>query len=47
MFRNMRRSRQELDQKACEDILNRGTSGVLAVLGDEDYPYAVPLSFFY
>ena len=47
MFRNMRRSRQELDQKACEDILNRGTSGVLAVLGDEDYPYAVPLSYYY
>ena len=47
MFRSMRRSRQELGQKACEDILNRGTSGVLAVLGDEDYPYAVPLSYYY
>lgn len=29
------------------EVLNKATSGVLAVLGDEDYPYAVPLSFVY
>lgn len=28
-------------------VLMRGTSGVLAVLEDDDYPYAVPLSYAY
>ena len=45
MFREMRRKRQELPPNLCEEILRRGTSGVLAVLGDEGYPYAVPLSY--
>ena len=47
MFRAMRRSRQQLSQEMCEAVLARGTSGVLAVLGDEGYPYAVPLSYLY
>lgn len=45
MFRAMRRSRQELSQDECRSLLERGTAGVLAVLGDEDYPYTVPLSY--
>ena len=28
-------------------VLERCTSGVLAVLGDDDYSYAVPLSYVY
>ncbi len=31
----------------CEEILRRATAGVLAVAGDDGYPYAVPLSFAY
>lgn len=46
-FRPMRRIKQQLEEKACIEILNRNTAGVLAVLGDEDYPYAVPLSYVY
>lgn len=45
MFRPMRRKRQELSREACLAILARGTSGVLAVQGDGDYPYAVPLNY--
>ena len=45
MFREMRRIRQQLTQAECIEILERNTSGVLAVLGDDDYPYAVPLSY--
>ena len=44
-MREMRRIRQQLDQAACEEILMRGTSGVLALSGDDGYPYAVPLSY--
>lgn len=47
MFRQMRRNRQQLSRERCEKILSRATSGVLAVLGDEGYPYAVPLSYVY
>lgn len=43
----MRRVKQQLSHEACEEILARGTSGVLAVLGDDNYPYAVPLSYAY
>ena len=46
-MRQMRRSRQELTSKECDQVLERQTSGVLAVLGDEGYPYAVPLSYVY
>ena len=47
MFREMRRKKQALSMEDAEDILYRGTSGVLAVSGDDDYPYAVPLSYVY
>ena len=47
MFREMRRNRQALSQEECAAVLNRGTSGVLAVSGDDDYPYAVPISYVY
>lgn len=47
MFREMRRGRQALSQQEITAILETGTSGVLAVAGDEGYPYAVPLSYVY
>ena len=47
MFRPMRRSAQALDGGACVEILERGTSGVLALAGDGGWPYAVPLSYVY
>lgn len=47
MFREMRRSKQNMSNERCIEVLKRGTSGVLAVLGDQDYPYAVPLSYVY
>lgn len=47
MFRQMRRKNQALSFGECEAVLNRGSAGVLAVLGDEGYPYAVPLSYVY
>ncbi|MCR4994502.1 MAG: pyridoxamine 5'-phosphate oxidase family protein [Bacteroidales bacterium] len=46
-FRTMRRKRQQLSDAESIAILQSATSGVLAVLGDEGYPYAVPLSYVY
>ena len=47
MFRDLRRSRQALSPEECGEILCHGTSGVLALAGDDGYPYAVPLSYVY
>lgn len=47
MFREMRRKRQALPHEECEAILTDEKTGVLALLGDEGYPYAVPLNFAY
>ncbi|MDY2986002.1 MAG: pyridoxamine 5'-phosphate oxidase family protein [Peptoniphilus sp.] len=46
-FRKMRRSAQQLSNEKCIEILKREPRGVLAVIGDEDYPYALPLDFVY
>lgn len=46
-FREMRRIRQLLPNKESIRILSASTSGVLALLGDNDYPYAVPISYVY
>ncbi|MBQ2425991.1 MAG: pyridoxamine 5'-phosphate oxidase family protein, partial [Lachnospiraceae bacterium] len=47
MFREIRRKKQLLPEETAIEMLQRNTSGTLALLGDDDYPYAVPLSFIY
>ena len=47
MFREMRRKKQQLSDGETLAVLERGSAGVLAVLGDEGYPYAVPVSYVY
>ena len=47
MFREMRRRKQELSKEECIDILVNEPRGILALLGDDEYPYAIPLSHVY
>ena len=47
MRKQMRRKNQLLPREEAEKILQSNTSGVLALSGDEGYPYAVPLSYVY
>ena len=47
MFREMRRKKQKLSKEECDRILYDGTSGVLALHGDDGYPYTVPISYVY
>lgn len=47
MFRPMRRSKQQLPENEALAIVKNNTHGVLALQGDEDYPYAVPMSYVY
>ena len=43
----MRRQRQQLSDEESIGILQKATSGTLALLGDGGYPYAVPISYVY
>ena len=47
MFRDMRRKGRQLSRDECERILTEEPRGVLALLGDYDYPYTVPMSHVY
>ena len=47
MHRKMRRFKQELPLAESKEILLRGRECVLAVDGDNDYPYAVPVNYVY
>lgn len=46
-FREVRRKRQQLTEEESIAILQKATAGTLALLGDDDYPYAVPISYVY
>ena len=47
MFRKMRRIRQLLPEEEAVRIMENGKTGVLGVLGDEGYPYTVPVNYVY
>lgn len=47
MFRKMRRFKQQVSDEKCIEILKNEWRGVLALLGDDGYPYTVPIDFLY
>lgn len=47
MFRKMRRFKQQLPDEECVKILKEEPRGILSVLGDNDYPYGMPLDYVY
>lgn len=47
MFREMRRQKQQLTNEECKSILKKEWRGVLSLLGDDDYPYGIPMNFYY
>lgn len=47
MFRGMRRFKQQAEDEVCKEILREQVRGVLAVHGEEGYPYALPINFWY
>ncbi len=47
MFREMRRKEKKLSDEEATEILNSGEEGVLATIGKDNYPYAVPLNYAY
>ena len=47
MFREMRRSNQLLDAETVAKVLTEARRGTLSVLGDDGYPYGMPINFVY
>ena len=47
MFRPMRRFKQQVSEEECIRILKTELRGVLSVLGDNDYPYGMPINHYY
>ena len=47
MFRKLRRINQELSKEECISLLKNEVRGVLSVLGDDDYPYGLPINYWY
>ena len=47
MFREMMRIKQQLPQEECIQILKNEPRGVLSVLGDDGYPYGMPINQYY
>ena len=46
-FRPLARSRQALSHEECVRILREEKRGVLSVLGDDEYPYGLPIDHWY
>ena len=47
MFRQMRRFKQQISKEECIKILKEQPRGVLSLIGDDGYPYGIPLDQWY
>lgn len=47
MFRKMRRFKQQISREECMRLLKEQPRGVLSVIGDDGYPYGIPLDHWY
>ena len=47
MFRKMRRFKQQITESECVRILQKQPRGVLSMIGDNGYPYGIPLDHWY
>jgi len=47
MFRDLIRKNKQISKEECVALLTKETRGVLAVNGDDGYPYGMPMNHFY
>jgi nitroimidazol reductase NimA-like FMN-containing flavoprotein (pyridoxamine 5'-phosphate oxidase superfamily) len=47
MFREMRRKDKLMKREETIKIIENGTHGVLSVIGDQGYPYGIPMNYAY
>ncbi len=47
MFREIRKKVNEIGEAAAKEVLTTSRRGILAVNGDNGYPYAIPVNYLY
>lgn len=47
MFRELSRKNKEISMEDCINLLKSENRGVLSVIGDDNYPYGMPMNHFY
>ncbi len=47
MFRPLRRQKRAITEEEAKELLLKEKRGVLAVNGDDGYPFAIPIDYFY
>lgn len=47
MFREIRKKKNEISTDAAKELLRCSRRGILAVNGDNNYPYAIPVNYLY
>lgn len=47
MFREIRKKKKEISMDSVKELLRSSRRGVLAVNGDNGYPYAIPINYIY
>lgn len=46
-FRKMRRYKQQISDEECIEVLKKAPRGVISFIGENGYPYAIPINQFY
>ena len=47
MFRELMRKNKQITRDECATVLKNETRGILSVIGDEGYPYGMPMNHWY
>lgn len=47
MFRTIRKKKNEIDIDVAKSLLEHSRRGILALNGDDGYPYAISVNYFY
>ena len=47
MFRELMRKNRKISTEECTDILKTTKRGILSVIGDDEYPYGMPMNHWY
>ena len=47
MFRPIKKKKNEISTEAAKELLRTSRRGILAVNGDDGYPYAIPVNYYY
>ena len=47
MFRELRRIKQKIEISECIELLKKTKRATLALSGDNDYPYSLPINYYY